>query len=329
MARSSGGSSGTPHTLHDLPLRIKLFLDESLVLACAAPLRAADKPVVYNNMSDAMADLDAAANEALSPKFQIVELRSRPGFAPPTALSGEFPSVARSKSGDVIGGTLLLAYVVTSEGKAIEPVVLKTSDFRLNSTAIRGMSTWRFTPATLNGVAIATVAAQQFDFPAIPTEFTVQPLEPTGGKLYCPNDWFLKQSRRGGDFIWTVSREEPAADRPYTTGVRIQVYNSLQKDTGKSPKQHMLDFIAKEKKEASKVLDVCPEEQQGLFTRTCIQVEEGPSRVMYSLYWSANGGDVGMIVSFGTNKDLWDVYAPAFSKIGKFELLDINRFGGE
>jgi hypothetical protein len=207
-----------------------------------------------------------------------------------------------------------------------EPVVLKTTDERLNSIAMKAMEDWRFTPATLNGAAIATTAAQEFNFEIAPTEFVTQILEPTGGKILRPKDWFYTQSQHGPVYTWTISREDTSDDRTYTTGVRIQTFMNIKNDTGKTAKQFILDFVAAKKKDATKIISIRDEQDQGLFTRIGLETEEGPYHILYSLFWLSSGQDLAVVSIAGTTKELWETYAPTFDKMGAFELIDMKRF---
>lgn len=157
-----------------------------------------------------------------------------------------------------------------------------------------------------------------------PTEFVSQVLEPTGGKMLRPKDWFYVGSQNGGSFTWTISRED-ASKAPYTTGVRIQMITGVKEGTGKSPKKFVLDYVAAKKKEASKVVNACGETNQGMFTRVCLETEEGPHHILYAFFWS-NKLDWVVVSISGTRKDLWDTYDPTFRKMGRFEPIDLDRF---
>jgi hypothetical protein len=134
--------------------------------ACAfgGPL---DLPVVYNNVDgDGSAGLDHAIKEAYSGRYRIVDTRRSDGFAEPNPTEGNLPNTASDELGKPLAGYVLAAYIVNTEGTVADPVVLKTTDVRLSAVAIAAMVHWRFTPGTLNGVAVATTAAQEFTFGA-------------------------------------------------------------------------------------------------------------------------------------------------------------------
>lgn len=157
-----------------------------------------------------------------------------------------------------------------------------------------------------------------------PTEFVTQVLEPTGGKILRPKDWFYAESHNTPSYMWTLSRED-ASKAPYTTGVRIQMIAGIKKGTGKSPKKFILDYVAAKKKEAAKVVSACGETKQGMFSRVCLETEEGPYHILYSLFWT-NEIDWVVVVTAGTRKDLWETYSPTFQKVGAFELIDWEHF---
>ena len=98
----------------------------------------------------------------------------------------------------------------------------------------------------------------------------------------------------------------------------------VHEGSGKTPKQFVLDFVKLKKKEA-KVLKTCGENNQGMFTRVCLETEQGPHHILYSLFWG-NDIDVIVVSIASTTKELWVTYAPTFDKMKGFELIDMKRF---
>jgi TonB family protein len=287
---------------------------------------AAEKPTIYNYVNNESSAIDPLVNAALAPKFTIVDIRDSVDYVQPKATAGRLPRIARMPTGEPLGGYVLVAYVITAEGRVTDAVVLKSADERLNGIATKAIESWRFAPATLKGVAIPTTAAQEFTFETKPTEFVQQVLEPTGGKIQRPKDWFYAEGHRGPVYMWTLSRENTTGHKPYTTGVRIQVFTGVKDGTGKTARQFVLDFVAAKKKEATKVIKTCDENDQGLFTRICLETEEGNDHILYSLFWGTNDLDIAVISIAGTTKELWETYSPAFDKMSAFELIDMKRF---
>jgi hypothetical protein len=159
-----------------------------------------------------------------------------------------------------------------------------------------------------------------------PTEFVTQVLEPTGGKILRPKEWFYAEGHHGPVFMWTLSREDTTGNTPYTTGVRIQTFLNVKKGTNKTAEQFVLEFMAARTKEATKVIKSCKAQDQGLFVRICLETEEGPYHILYSLFWGSNGMDLAVVSIAGTTKELWETYAPTFEKMAAFELIDMKRF---
>ncbi len=175
----------------------------------------------------------------------------------------------------------------------------------------------------LAALTVVVASSACADIP--PNEFVTQVLEPTGGKIVRPKDWFYSEAHSGRVYRWTLSRENTAGNQPYTTGVRIQTFVGVQEGSGKTAKQFVLDFVTAKKKTA-KVLSDCSETDQGLFTRICLETEEGAFHILYSLFWGSSGMDVAVISIAGTSRELWQTYAPVFDKMGSFELIDMKRF---
>jgi hypothetical protein len=160
---------------------------------------------------------------------------------------------------------------------------------------------------------------------SVPTKFVTQVLEPTDGKISRPTDWFYAERHRGPVYDWIISRED-TGNGPYTTGVRIQTFIGVKEGTGKTAKRFILDFIAAKKKSADKVIDACEPSEQDFFMRMCLETEEGPYRILYSLFWGTDNLDIALVSIAGTTKELWPTYEATFNTMGAFELIDMKRF---
>ena len=156
-------------------------------------------------------------------------------------------------------------------------------------------------------------------------EFVTQPLEPTGGKIQRPKTWFYSDHHHDSVFEWVVSKEDASGSQPYETGVRIQAYAGVKEHTGKTARQFILDFVAEKRKEAAKLEETCKAEDQGMFTRMCIETDEGPRHVRYSLFWGKEGIDIAVISEAATTQGLWGSYAATFDRMSAFELIDMKH----
>jgi len=120
---------------------------------------------VYNDIGgDASVTLDRAIKGAYGAHYTIVDMDRAKGYSGPRPTAGELPSTAAGPSGEPLAGYVLAAYIVTVEGVVADPVILKATDKRLGDVALEAMRRWRFSPATLNGSAVASTAAQEFTF---------------------------------------------------------------------------------------------------------------------------------------------------------------------
>lgn len=197
---------------------------------------------------------------------------------------------------------------------------------------MRAKSFWLVIAAVLLGCP-ALFAAETATSPAdpvaaspvtAPTDFVTQVMEPSGGKILRPREWFYEENHQGNVYVWTFARED-ASKGPYTTGFRIQAILHVKETTGKSAKDFVLDFVAAKKEQVEKVLRTCPEEDQGVFLRTCLEVEDGPDHVLYSFFYGPDDVDAVVVTIAGTTRELWETYAPTFDKMATFELLDVER----
>ncbi|MFK5921472.1 MAG: hypothetical protein QM496_04790 [Verrucomicrobiota bacterium] len=163
----------------------------------------------------------------------------------------------------------------------------------------------------------------------IPDGFVMQVMEPTGGKILRPKGWFYFEGHRENSWMWTISKEDTHGGRDsYDTGVRIQVFAGVQEGTGKSPEVFVKNFIAQKKKSSDKVHKNCDAVDQGLFTRTCIEVTEGDYRILYSAFWS-NNTDIAIISIAGAKSVDWDANSKFFDTMSTFELIDMERFSDD
>lgn len=159
------------------------------------------------------------------------------------------------------------------------------------------------------------------------TKFVTQILEPTGGRIDKPKGWFYAERHRGPVFDWTISRED--SDRTggrYDTGVRIQLFSAVKKGTGESAKQFVMDSIKSKKAAATKVIRTGKATKQGLFTRICLETEEGPYRILYTFFYGNDDLDLAALSIAGAPKEEWATYAPIFDRMSAFQIIDMKRF---
>ena len=163
------------------------------------------------------------------------------------------------------------------------------------------------------------------DVPA-PPGFVKQMLEPTGGRIFRPKDWHYAEQHGGPRYMWTISKEAISKDAGYTTGVRIQIFTRVKEHAGQSAQQFIENFAEQKKKSADRLIKTCAAKEMGLFTRICIETEEGPHHILYSLFWGSNDLDLAVVSISGTTKELWTDFSATFDTMSEFELIDMKRF---
>jgi len=146
-----------------------------------------------------------------------------------------------------------------------------------------------------------------------------------------PEDWHYRERHGGPSYVWILSKENPD-DGPYVTGVKIQYLMGVEEGTGQSAEQFMRQFMEKQKAQYQ-VLSECEAEDQGFFSRICLQTLEPATqlgediefRIQYSMYWG-NDLDIAVLMIQGTLADHWDQYQTTFATMQDFDFIDMSRF---
>ena len=97
-------------------VRFSTFLVVIALLASTASARADDKPVVYDHITKGDTSVDQAVNDALALKYTIVPIQDSPAYVGAKVISGAIPHVAKTDSGEMLKGSVLVAYVITPDG---------------------------------------------------------------------------------------------------------------------------------------------------------------------------------------------------------------------
>lgn len=181
-------------------------------------------------------------------------------------------------------------------------------------------------PDGILAVVWPDTAEQKAATKATAGEYVEQELPPLGGKISRPKDWHYMDEHSRGKYMWTISEQDISKGGSYDTGVRIQAFFGVKENTGKTAKEFLQGFLEAKQKGDAKVLSTCPEKAQDMFTRTCLEVEEGQYRILYSVFWTTEGDlDAGVVMISGAPKEQWDRYAPIFNKMAEFKLLDMKQ----
>jgi TonB family protein len=126
-----------------------------------------EKPVVYNHITQAGAALDRLVHQAYDAEFKVVDFTDRDGvYIPPQLAVGLRPAAPLDGNGAPIGGRVVVFFIVTTEGRVAKPVIIDSSDPRLNPGVLDALAGWAFEPARVNGRQTSTTAGEEFDFQA-------------------------------------------------------------------------------------------------------------------------------------------------------------------
>jgi len=160
----------------------------------------------------------------------------------------------------------------------------------------------------------------------VPPGYVRQQLEPTGGEIAKPIDWFFHSQETPTGWIWTLSKEDPRKGG-YSTGQRIQLMVGVEATSGLT-RAGFVDRYLADRSRGRQVMSQCPATDLGEFHGRCVEViEQGEVdgeprafRVMYSLMW---GKDLDMVVgsTFGAPVDSWREDARRSQPMTGFRLL--------
>ena len=121
--------------------------------------------VLFNHVTPEGTPYDPFLRSAFGKNYFIFDIGDN-GFTGPSPIAGSMPREAFDANGKPIYGYLVIGYVVTAKGSAVDPVVIKSTDKRINVTAFYAMKGWRFTPAVYANSNVASLAVQEFYFRA-------------------------------------------------------------------------------------------------------------------------------------------------------------------
>jgi hypothetical protein len=148
-----------------------------LALFIASPVIACDKAkssnaresaesvvarTVFNRITHESMDIDAAAKAAYGCRYIFADVFG--GLERAKPIAGGLPQPPIGPDGKPKSGKVVVAYIITREGVAADPVVVESTDPQLTAVALSAMESWRFQPAAFNGRVVASLAAQEFPF---------------------------------------------------------------------------------------------------------------------------------------------------------------------
>jgi TonB family protein len=135
-----------------------IFLISSAGVALAASAPAPDsRATTFQQQARQMAPLMRR-----SPQFSnVAHISSRPScedVQPPQALSTSSPLFAAS----AYGRDVKVSFIIGTDGRVHSPLILESSGLASDWHVLQAVRTWRYRPATCNGVPTETEAKIEF-----------------------------------------------------------------------------------------------------------------------------------------------------------------------
>jgi hypothetical protein len=122
-------------------------------------------PVVYDDVTEGSTKLDSDAKRIYASKFRIVPVARKDGLVPAqlqSDSSGEVQGVHdnqdRTRERESPSNVICI-YIITAQGRVIEPHILKTTDGRLSRAWLDSFPHRRYVPAKFRGVPVATLGS--------------------------------------------------------------------------------------------------------------------------------------------------------------------------
>jgi protein TonB len=76
------------------------------------------------------------------------------------------PAVDRSDIPSGVAGDVVVEVTIDEKGNVADTKVLESLGYGLEDKVLEALKNWRFTPATMNGIAIASRQDVHFHFPS-------------------------------------------------------------------------------------------------------------------------------------------------------------------
>jgi hypothetical protein len=146
-------------------LRVSALFGFAVALTLAAAsfsVSAADKPTVFNHISGQGTEADRALDEHFESMYSVVDFTDQDHTYVSPKLVAPFGSTdPLYMDNRCVSGSVLVAYVITTEGTVASGYAFKFADPALAKVAVQRMTRARFQPATLDGKVVSTLAASR------------------------------------------------------------------------------------------------------------------------------------------------------------------------
>jgi hypothetical protein len=125
-----------------------------------------NKPLVYNEVSEASKAIEREAKKAYAGKFRFIDIEQKDGSFSSGGVKG-FEGIfgdPRSMRDYEKRGKVEFAFIVTSDGRVIEPLILHSTDAVVSKYIIDRISYRRYFPARLHGTPVFSLHTDKWKF---------------------------------------------------------------------------------------------------------------------------------------------------------------------
>lgn len=163
-----------------------------------------------------------------------------------------------------------------------------------------------------------------------PLGFKFQCLDPLGGNLTMPCNWYYEGGMTPTGFLFRASKENLEGGR-YLTGMRIQGIVDVYKNNRVSPFDVVMMNKNNFKKSAKIIIKDCSEENSPPFRKTCLEtIQENPYNsnddfhIIYSFFWDEKLDWVVTSI-FGAPESEWKEAKEIYGVMGRFTIIDLSK----
>jgi hypothetical protein len=127
-----------------------------------------EKPLVYDDVTEGSDAHDREAKKTYAGKFRFSDITQKEGFSP-GGMKGIFTSSIRfrdprSMRDEAIPGEIVYTFIVTPDGRVIEPRVLHSTDERVTKYILKRISYDRYFPARYRGLPVYSLQLDLWKF---------------------------------------------------------------------------------------------------------------------------------------------------------------------
>ncbi len=147
-------------------LAVGLVLTHGGAGAAVAAQSGTGKPLVYNHVLEPGAAMDRLVHQTYDARFHVVDFKDGDHvYIPPRLAAGAPPTAPADTGGKLIEGKVTAFFIIAATGRVADPVIISSSDPRLNPAVLDALAVRVYEPARIDGWNVATTAGEEIAFP--------------------------------------------------------------------------------------------------------------------------------------------------------------------